>query len=565
MIEWLRIENLAVVERAELAFGPGLNVLTGETGAGKSIVLGALALLAGGRASADAVRDGADEAVVEAVFRTGWLADLEAALAARGLDVVDHELVVRRTVSRSGRSRAQIAGHLVPVALLTELFGGRIEISSQHESQALLRPDTHALLLDAYALALDSRARVSKAFSALRAIDDEIAGLRHSEGERARRLDFLSFQVREIDEAKLAVGERARLAAERSRLGYADRLRTETASATRLLSGETSADDPGALARVGEAMRRIDAASRLDEGLASLAGRLRATLDELEDVARDIERYGSAIEADPGRLAEVEDRLALLERLGRKYGASEEAVLEFRARAAVELDALEGGAERISGLEAERERAAAALTEAAAELSRARSTGARALTKDLATALGPLVEGAVLSVSLEPVDPPAGAPCGPAGREAVELRFAGGPGETPRPLRRVASGGELSRVFLACKNVLRRAEPGMVLVFDEVDAGIGGRIADRVGRTLADLSQAHQVLCITHLPQIAARASTHFRVEKSIRVGRTVTEVARLDERARVEEIARMAGGETVSDATRRHARALLGRGPGAR
>lgn len=560
MIELLRIENLAVVERAELAFGGGLNVVTGETGAGKSIVLGALALLAGGRASLDAVREGAEEAVVEAVFRTEGLPELAADLAARGLEVQDHELVIRRTVSRSGRSRAQVAGQLVPVALLGELFAERLEISSQHESQALLRPETHALLLDGYGGSLPLRSRVATEFAALRAIDDELATLRRAEAERAQRQDFLGFQLREIDEAKLVPGERAALGAERGRLAHAERLQIEAATALGLLSGEGRGDEPAAMGLVAEAARRLESVVRIDPGLEALAARLRAAGAELEDVARDVERYGRGLEADPARLGILEERLARLERLCRKYGAGEEDVLAFRDRIAGELDGLAGAASRIEALEAERGRAAEVLAASAAALSRARQRSARSLGRALGAALQPLVEGAILEVALSPLAPPDGAPCGPSGAEAAELRFAGGPGESPRPLRRVASGGELSRVFLACKNVLRGSAPGMVLVFDEVDAGIGGRVADRVGRTLEELAGAHQVLCITHLPQIAARAATHFRVEKSTREGRTVTSVTRLDEPARVEEIARMAGGETVSEATRRHARALLGR-----
>ncbi len=559
MIELLRIENLAVVERTELAFGPGLNVVTGETGAGKSIVLGALALLAGARASASVVREGAEEAVVEAIFRTQTLPALEAELERRGLAATDHELVVRRTLARGGRSRAQIAGQLVPVALLAELFTGLLEISSQHESQGLLRPETHGLLLDAFGDGLPQRDAVRQGAAAVRALDEELAGLRKAAAERARRQDFLAFQTREIDEAKLRPGERAQLAAERTRLAHAERLQGESAAALTLLTGEGARDEsPGASSLLAEATRRIEGAARLDPGLEEIATRLRAARAELDDLAHDVERYGQGLAADPARLGALEERLALLERLCRKYGPGEEDVLAFREQAAHELEALAGAESREGALADERVRAVAELAARMAALSKLRKKAARTLAAALEAALQPLMEGARIEVALEPVSPPDGLPCGPGGAEAAELRFAASAGELARPLRRVASGGELSRVFLALKNVLRRGAPGMVLVFDEVDAGIGGRVADRVGRALAELAGTHQVLCITHLPQIAARGATQFRVEKEDQGGRAVTRVRRLDAAARVEEIARMAGGETVSEATRRHARELL-------
>ena len=559
MIELLRIENLAVVERAELAFGPGLNVVTGETGAGKSIVLGALALLAGARASADVVRDGAEEAVVEAIFRTQLLPELEVELERRGLAAVDHELVVRRSVARSGRSRAQVAGQLVPVSLLAELFTGRLEISSQHESQALLRPETHGQLLDAFGDCVALRDEVKQGYGSLRALEQELASLRAVAAERARRQDFLCFQLHEIDEAKLKPGEREALGAERARLVHAERLQGEAAAAASLLTGEGGREEgPGASSQLGEAFRRIEAAARLDPGLEEIAARLRGARAEVDDLAHDVERYGRGLEADPSRLGALEERLTLLERLCRKYGPAEPEVLAFREQAAIELETLAGAEGREETLEAERGRGAADLEARAAVLSKRRAKAAKQLSRALEQALQPLMEGARIEVALEPLAPPAGAPCGPAGAEVAELRFAASAGDSARPLRRVASGGELSRVFLALQNVLRRSAPGMVLVFDEVDAGIGGRVADRVGRALGELAGEHQVLCITHLPQIAARGATQFRVEKQERDGHAVTSVLRLGDAARVEEIARMAGGETVSDATRRHARELL-------
>jgi DNA repair protein RecN (Recombination protein N) len=559
VIELLRVRDLALVEEATLEFGPGLNVLTGETGAGKSIVLGAISLLAGARADPDVVRTGAREAVVEAVFSTLALTDLEAALALRGVETDEHALVVRRTVS-GGRSRAQLAGQLVPVSVLGELFGGRLEISSQHESQALLRPETHGRLLDAFGGLLGARETLAEHYAALRRLDDEIARLRAAAEERARQQDFLAWQVREIDAAALLPGEIQSLSADRARLLHAARLAEDSAHALRLVGGEDDADAAPARDRVAEAARRVEAAARLDPGLESMATRLRGLAAELDDVARELSRYGASLDADPERAAVVEERLERLDRLRRKYGETEGEILVFRERAAAELAGITGTEARIDALLVERDAARTRLASEAERLSRGRRAAAKRLATALEEALAALaMPGARFEIALEPAAFAADLPCGPRGAEEPELRLCANAGEPARALRRVASGGELSRVFLALKNVLRGAGAGMVLVFDEVDAGIGGAVADRVGRALAELASVHQVLCITHLPQIAARASTHFRVSKRDVDGRTRTHVERLSAAERVDEIARMAGGETISEATRRHARALLG------
>jgi len=559
MIETLRIENLAIVSRAELEFGPGLNVLTGETGAGKSIVLGALALLAGGRASPDLVREGEDEAVVEAVFRVDSLPELAAELERRGL-AAGEELVVRRTIARSGRGRARIGGELVPAATLAELFEGRLEISSQHESQRLLRPGAQSRLLDAAGSLLGDRAALETAFERLRALDREIGELRARAEELSRREDYLKFQVKEIDEAKVEAGQFEALLAERGRLAHAERLIGDAGGAAALLAGEEGGPEaPGALDQLADAARRVDALASLDPSLGELAERLRSARAELDDAARELARYAESIEVDPARLAEVEERLARLERLRRKYGPDEVSILRFRDGAAGELEALGGADARLGQLERDRGAAHEQLAVLARRLSEARTRVAARLAQEVEAHLRELAmpEGR-FQVALVPAEAPQGMPCGPGGAESAEFLFSANAGESPQALRRVVSGGELSRVFLAVKSALRRAEAGMVLVFDEVDAGIGGRVADRVGRVLAELASEHQVLCITHLPQIAARAEVHLRVDKRVEGERTLAAVTRLEGRARVDEIARMAGGETVGKATLRHAQELL-------
>jgi DNA repair protein RecN (Recombination protein N) len=563
MIERLRIRDLAIVDAADIELGPGLNALTGETGAGKSIVLGALALLAGARADAQVVREGADEAHVEAVFRTAGSPELEAALRERGLEPEDGELIVSRTILRAGgagRSRATIAGRLVPVSTLADLFGDQLEISSQHESQRLRRPESHGWLLDAFGGLGEQRRNVESGHAALRAVRAERASLEAAAADRASRRDFLAFQLGEIDAAALSPGELATLGAEHERLAHAEELRGAAAAATASLSGEeTGSDAPAALDRLATAATGLEAAAAYDARLRSLAERLRAAHAELSDAARDIERYADAIDVDPARRSDVEERLATLEKLRRKYGREEAEILARRDLLAVELAALEGGDERAAALSREEERLHAALARDAAALSSGRCAAAARLARDVEQRLHGLeMPDARLEVSLTPVSNADGFPCGPGGAEHVELLLSANRGETPRPLRRIASGGELSRVFLALQGVLRRTAGGMVLVFDEVDAGVGGRTADRVGQALAELAAAHQVLCITHLPQVAALATTHLRVAKGARGERTVTRIETLRGEDRVEELARMAGGARVTEATRQHARELL-------
>jgi len=558
LIETLRIENFAIVDRVELEFGPGLNVLTGETGAGKSIVLGALTLLAGGRADPANVGRHGDEAAVEAIFRTDHLAELGADLEARGIAVDASGLVVRRTLAQQGRSRARVGGQLVPAALLSELFHGRIEISSQHDSQALLRTETHSQLLDRAGGLSKLRAAVADHYARLRALAEELATLRAADRDRERRRDFLRFQVDEIDAAALESGAVAELRAERSRLANSERLRELAASAQSLLAGDLDADDaPNAGDLLADAVRRLESLVELDPGLEALLARVQSAYEEVRDVAGDLERYAAAIEADPARLAAADQRLAQIETLQRKYGGSVDEILAFRDAAARELDALEGADERAAQIAAESTRRADELSDAAAKLSAGRVKAASQVARRVQQALRELaMPQARFGVELAPSPAPAGMPCGPAGHEAPEFRFsANGTGDL-LPLRKVASGGELSRAFLAIKSAIREADAGMVLVFDEVDAGIGGAAADRVGHSLADLATRHQVLCITHLPQIAAYASTHFRVRKTDRP--THVSVTKVDGRERVDEIARMAGGEEVGEATRRHARELL-------
>lgn len=572
MIEVLRIENLALVESIELEFGPGLNVLTGETGAGKSIVLAALALLTGARATADTLRGGADEGVVEALFRMDGHEDVVRGLIRRGLAEEatsdgdaegPAELIVRRTLHANGRSRARVGGQLVPVSTLVELFGGQLEISSQHGSQALRRPEVHAEALDAYANKTELRGTVSREVARVLELGRELDTLRAADDERARRLDFLEYQRRELDDENLDAADVAALEVEHRRLTNSERLAEEMAGAAAALGGmESGEGSESAEGAVATARRALASAMRMDPSLESMAGRLESLESELRDLAASAADYLSDLEIDPARLGVVEEKIARLEKLRRKYGQSVEEMFAHRDDVAREIESLSGTDERIRQLEAERTRSVEAANDASLKLSKARVRAAKKLAKAVESELEDLsMEGARFVVELEPIvcgADQAGLLTGAGGRERPEFHFSANAGEAPRPIQKVASGGELSRLFLAVKNSLRRADRNMVIVFDEVDAGIGGAVAEQVGRVLAELATEHQVLCITHLPQIAAFADRHFVVRKQTRGGRTRTQVERVEGDLRVDELARMAGGENVTEVTREHARSLL-------
>ena len=442
---------------------------------------------------------------------------------------------------------------------MSELLAGRVEISSQHDSQSLRRSETHGRLLDGTAGLLSLRERVAAGHRALRALDEERAALREAARERAQRQDYLAFQLQEIDEAKLDPEEIEGLRSARSRLAHADRLASEGAAALSELSGGD--DDGGAADLLALAARRLEALAPLDAELGALGERIAGATAEARDIAADLERLLDAIEADPARLSEIDERLHRVERLERKYGAGVEEILRHRDAVAEELAGIEGADAREEEIVAERARQVRSLRAAAKKLSAGRAEAAERLAHEVESALHELaMPDARFTVDLTPVPAEEGFPCGPTGSEAPEFLFSANAGEAPRPLRQIASGGELSRTFLALKQALREADEGMVLVFDEVDAGIGGEAADRVGRQLAQLAARHQVLCITHLPQIAAFAARHFRVSKGRRDGRTVARIEVVEGDARIQEIARMAGGDRAGRGTRQYAEELLAR-----
>ncbi len=518
MLERLEVQNLAVLERVTLEFGPGLTVLTGETGAGKSVLVDALALLLGEKAEG-LMRPGADTLLVTAFFNGKSLS---------------------RKVSQ-GRSTPRIEGEVVSLRELSEEAAQHLTIHAQHAALALFGRKAQRGLLDSQ-IEPGLAEQYHRAYTHFQAIVNETERLEAAARERERKLDILRFQIHEIDQARLVEGEEAQLFQEAERLRHLETLRERVSAATAALSG-----DGDALGLVTLAVREVKGAGRFDAELEHLGRDLESALDGLRAVSRELEDYLERLEADPHRLDEVEARLALIEKLGRKYGEGIPAILEFAESARRELEALEGAEDRLAQLHAEREAAWNVLLEAGRQLSEARAKAARRLSDQVSEEIRALgMPAARFKVGLVPLEKP-----GPEGLEEVQLLFSANPGLPEAPLEKAASGGELSRVMLALA-LLTGAEAETV-IFDEVDAGVGGEAAWQVAERLARLAQRRQVLVVTHLPQIAAKAHTHYRVVKNAQT----VQVQRVQDEERVRELARMLSG-SYSEAALEHARELL-------
>jgi DNA repair protein RecN (Recombination protein N) len=551
MLRELRLKNFAVVESVSVAFASGLNVLTGETGAGKSILVDAIVLVRGARAQSDAIRGEADTATVEAVFAIDGEAAARAVLDEAGLAAdANGEIVVRRELARSGRHRAFVNDSPVTVALLERLGDVLLEVHGQHEHQRLLEPARQLELLDRFADAEDAGARVAVLHAKHRAAREEAELTRSAARDRAQREDLLRFQVGELDAARLQVGEQDALRTELRRLRHAERFTTGLVEAAALLDDAPQA----ATDRLARAARIVQELGRIDPALAAPGEPIEAARLQIEEALGAIRRLRDGIVAEPGRLDAIQERLDALTRLERKYGDGEEAMLRFRDEAARELERIERHDEVVAEQERVLADLGAELATAAGALSERRHTAATRLAGQVERTLRALgMEHAVFEVGLQRAPE-----VGPRGADRVELRLSTNPGEEVKALARVASGGELSRTMLALTSVLARADRLPTLIFDEVDAGIGGRVASVVGQALAAAAQGRQVLCVTHLAPIAALAQHHLRVSKQVRAGRTRVAVTALPAAERVEEIARMLGGATVTAAAREHARDLL-------
>jgi DNA repair protein RecN (Recombination protein N) len=557
----LAVRNLVLIEGLVLEFAPGFNVVTGETGAGKSMLVDALSLVLGGRARPELVRSGAAEAEVEALFELTAGSRVAAKLDAAGIPG-EREIVIRRVVQAEGRSRAYVNGRLCTASQLLDLAADLCDIASQHESVALTDPSTHVEYLDAFGRLDADRVVLAEQVDALSALGRELDAAKAQERGRAEREDFLGWQIREIDELAPREGEEADLAQERARLRHAEKLQAASRRAAEsLYDGDAAVCDE--LSRVSA---EVEQAAALDPSLSPIAQTLESCRTDLADAARQLARYADSVESSPERLAEVEERTFRLQKLLRKHGPTSTDVIAHRAVLAREIALLASASDRVAELLVARAARVSAVAIAARALSRKRHEAADRLATAIGRELSQLGMGGarvVVEVTAVAASGEAllidGARLTRAGIDRVEFLIAPNRGEEPRPLRKIASGGELSRALLALKRVLAGQGPAGTYVFDEVDAGVGGAIAEVIGRAIADVARHRQVVCITHLPQIAALSDAHFVVDKNESRGRTHTTVRRLAPPERIDEIARMIGGIKVGDAARRAAAELLG------
>jgi DNA repair protein RecN (Recombination protein N) len=563
MLRELRIRNLAVIEDVTISFGPGLNVLTGETGAGKSILIDAIVLLLGGRAQPDLIRSGEEAATVEAVFEVPSSGAAAAVLEAAGHRLHDADLVVKRELARSGRNRVFVNDSAATVGLLDRMGEHLVELHGQHEHQRLLEPARQLDVLDRFAGCEALRERVGDLVREWEAARGELLRLRAEAREQGRQEDLHRFQLSEIDAARLKEGEEDDLRAERRRLQHAERI----AGGFQEVLGLLYEDEQAAASRVGRACALLRELSKLDPELGAPTDALEGAQAYVEDAVSRVRALRDRIVFDPGRIEEIDDRLDALVRLKRKYGETAATIMAYRAEVAAALDRLERHDAIEAELTGELDRLAGAAAGEALALAETRAAAASRLEGLVQRELRGLgMEQARFQVALRretaSAEQLAGGPgqwrIGPRGADTAEYLLSANPGEELRPLAKVVSGGELSRAMLALKAILAAADRMPTMVFDEVDAGIGGRVAHVVGQKLRETAVGRQVLCVTHLAPIAAHADSQFVVEKRVAKGRTRTTVTAVEGPARIEELARMLGGEEVTETTRRHARELF-------
>lgn len=554
MLTELRIAKFAIIDQLSLECAHGLHVLTGETGAGKSIIVDALTLLVGGRADEGFIRAGEEEAVLEAAFTVPADNPLGFRLREAGLlGEGETEVIVRRVLSRTGRHKLYLNGSLTPLKTLQSLAGTLIDIHGQHEQQSLLSAHSQLYALDAFAHAQDIRQPYTQAYHEWRAQQQDCELLRARLAERAQREELLRFQHRELQEANLKPGEEEALQADRNRLAHSQRLSELSQGAYGALYG----DDASLLGSLGQVRGQLRELASIDPSAGEWMALCDGAVTHLKELAQHLRAYHEGLEQDPARLVQMEERLDRLLKLKRKYGGTEAALLAKRDEVQREIDLLESGDTQLVEME---RRAAETKTQAeklADRLSRERAKAGKALESRVMEELAGLrMDRTRFQILVETDRTEAG--FGPSGRDRVEYRFSANEGEPPQPLARVASGGELSRVMLAMKTVLVDTDGVPTLIFDEVDAGVGGAVAAVMGKRLHALAKYHQVFCITHLPQIASQADVHYVVEKVSEKKRTVTRVRCLDAAGRKEEVARMLGGLAVTKAVRETAAEMI-------
>jgi DNA repair protein RecN (Recombination protein N) len=551
MLTLLRVSGFALIDEVELSLGPGLTVITGETGAGKSILVEALGLLRGGRSRADLIRTGADEARVEAAFDFPANSEMAQALAADGRDVGDG-LVVRRAIARSGRGRIHLGGGLATVGDLAATVGRLCDITSQHDQQLLMDPESQLAIVDAFAGNAATLAEAKLAFAALSEARAALSAFDADAKSRSEREDLLRFQLAELEQADLKPGEDEDLRVERERCKGAEKfLAACTRGEDALYSGEDAA-----AGRIVAVAREIAALSALDPALAPVVESLQTAQAQVEDAAATLLRYAGKLRFEPERLGEIEERLFLIGRLLRKHGGSVESAISRREEMARELGELGSFEEGLASRRAAVAEAEKRMDELAGQLGEKRRKASRTLGKRIDETLRDLgLSGAHVPIAVEDKGALAA-----SGRDRVRFLFAPNPGEEPRPLDRIASGGELSRVMLAVTQALAREGQATTYVFDEVDAGVGGATAEVIGRKLRAIAQHKQVLVVTHLAQIAALADQHVKVTKEATKTRTTVRIALLSDGERKDEIARMLGGATVTAQAAAHAEEMLRR-----
>lgn len=557
MLRTLSVRNFAIIDRLDLEFGAGFNVLTGETGAGKSILMDALNLILGARAGAEMVRGGAKSATIDAVFDVTGAPHLLEVVERMGYELDEYQLYLAREVSASGKSTCRIAGRPATVAQLKELGDYLVDLHGQHEHQSLLSVARHVDMLDDWGgkPIATLRATIAEQYQIVQKLRREKEELERDARERAHLLDLYQFQVKEIQSAKLVVGEDDELASEYKRVSNAQRLAESAASAAAALSGGDSGG--GALEALSLALRTLEEAATLDAALLPALESVRSASYELSETERDLARYQDTIEFSPERAEQIEERLETLRTLKRKYGDSIEEIVQYGEETAAKLHTLTHSEERGAQLDAEIGKADKKLREQCRQLSALRQKAAQEFqTVTLAELRDLAMEKARFEVQIEQGEPTA------KGTDRVEFLIATNPGAPMRPLAKVASGGEISRVMLSVKSALARKEPLPTMVFDEIDVGVGGRTATKIAEKMVTLAESAQILCITHLAQLASKGRHHFFIEKSVektdKGERTVVTVVPLTPEQRVAEVARMIGGEALTDTVLQHAREML-------
>ena len=552
MLSSLQIENVAVIQKAEVHFKPGLNVLTGETGAGKSILIDSINAILGNRTSKDLVRTGASKAVIRAAFEQVPDAVLNS-LEKAGYERSD-ALMLSREITAEGKSTCRINGMPATASVLRELCGGLININGQHDSVGLLNPARHLGILDDYAQNDAEFQEYYVLYRELVRIKRELDAMITDEAEKQRKIDLLSYQVQEIEDAGLTAGEEQTLESRRKILANASAIRDKIAQSYALLSGDD--ESSGAVDLLGEASHAIDTAAQLDDALAAASSQLLDLYYNAKDVAADLIGRLDSYDTNDAELDEIEQRLDLIYKLKRKYGDTVEDVIEFGQNAREELERIQSSQERHDHLQAEKRRLYTLAREKAEALTQTRLNAFEALNKRISGTLDFLNMPGVRMTLRHTRGPLAS-----HGQDSIEFYISTNPGEAPKPLAKIASGGELSRITLAIKNAMADKDAVPTVIYDEIDSGVSGKAAGRIGEVLRQSAQGHQILCITHTAQIAALADCHLLIQKNVANDRTYTEIHPLDEEGRVEALARLISGGHVTDISRANAREMLGLG----